>query len=41
LSPVDLRNAGIKVVQGERFFITPHQQAEITSPSEPAWQEAA
>jgi len=41
LSPIELRNAGIKVVQGERFFIAPHQQAEITSASEPAWQEAA
>jgi len=35
LSPVELRNAGIKVAQGESFFITPHQ------PAEPAWQEAA
>ena len=35
LSPVELRNAGLKIVQGERFFITPHPNAE------PAWQEAA
>ena len=35
LSPVELRNAGIKVAQGESFFITPHR------PAEPAWQEAA
>jgi phage host-nuclease inhibitor protein Gam len=35
LSPVELRNAGIRLVQGERFVITPHP------PSEPAWQEAA
>ena len=35
LSPVELRDAGIKVVQGVRFFITPHQ------PAETAWQEAA
>jgi phage host-nuclease inhibitor protein Gam len=43
LSPVDLRNAGICIVQGERFFITPHANAEMTSTSshEPAWQEAA
>jgi hypothetical protein len=43
LSPLELRNAGIKVVQGERFFITPHPGAETTSaPSlQPAWQEAA
>ena len=35
LSPVELRNAGMIIVQGERFFITPH------SNSEPDWQEAA
>jgi phage host-nuclease inhibitor protein Gam len=35
LSPVELRNAGIKIVQGERFFITPHSEAE------PVWREAA
>ena len=35
LSPVELRNAGLRVVQGETFFITPHPQTE------PAWQEAA
>lgn len=33
LSPVDLRNAGIKIVTGETFFITPHPN--------PEWQEAA
>jgi phage host-nuclease inhibitor protein Gam len=39
LSPVELRNAGIKVAQGERFFITPHPASapEVES----AWQEAA
>jgi len=44
LSPTELRNAGIKVVEGERFFLTPHPHAETTSASsnpEPAWQEAA
>jgi phage host-nuclease inhibitor protein Gam len=35
LSPLELRNAGLRIVQGEHFFITPHQ------PAEPAWQEAA
>jgi phage host-nuclease inhibitor protein Gam len=35
LSPLELRNAGIKVAQGERFFITPYPLPE------PAWQEAA
>jgi phage host-nuclease inhibitor protein Gam len=39
LSPVELRNAGIRIVQGERFFLTPYH-AETTS-AEPAWQEAA
>ena len=41
LSPIELRNAGIRIVQGETFFITPHQQAEPVSVSEPVWQEAA
>jgi len=43
LSPVELRHAGLRVVQGERFFITPHQPAETASTpgAEPAWQEAA
>jgi hypothetical protein len=43
LSPLELRQAGMRVVQGERFFITPHQQAETASTpiAEPAWQEAA
>ena len=41
LSPIDLRNAGIIVVQGERFFITPHPNSEMITASEPAWQEAA
>jgi phage host-nuclease inhibitor protein Gam len=41
LSPVELRDAGIKIVQGERFFITPHPQAETAAVAEPAWQEAA
>jgi len=31
LSPIDLRNAGIKVAQGERFFINPHPNAEAIS----------
>jgi phage host-nuclease inhibitor protein Gam len=43
LSPVELRNAGLIVVQGEQFHITPHVPAETTSApaAEPAWQEAA
>jgi len=39
LSPLELRNAGIKIVQGERFFITPHPTS--TPEVEPAWREAA
>jgi phage host-nuclease inhibitor protein Gam len=39
LSLTELRNAGIRVVHGERFFITPHSSTETIS--EPAWQEAA
>ncbi len=43
LSPLELRNAGIKVVQGERFFITPHSNAETASAPAPerVWREAA
>jgi len=43
LSPLELRNAGIKVVQGERFFIMPHPGTETTSGAtvERGWQEAA
>lgn len=39
LSPVELRNAGIKVAQGENFFITPNPAS--TPEVEPAWREAA
>jgi phage host-nuclease inhibitor protein Gam len=39
LSTIELRNAGIKIAQGERFFITPHPQLEPAS--EHDWQEAA
>ena len=39
LSPVELRHAGIKIVPGERFFITPNPAS--TPEAEPAWQEAA
>jgi phage host-nuclease inhibitor protein Gam len=34
LSPTDLREAGLKITQGETFFITPH-------PQESVWQKAA
>jgi phage host-nuclease inhibitor protein Gam len=36
LSPVELRNAGLIIVQGEHFFITPHSTA-----ADPSWQQAA
>jgi phage host-nuclease inhibitor protein Gam len=35
LSPENLRSAGLRLVQGERFYITTPEA------SEPAWQEAA
>jgi phage host-nuclease inhibitor protein Gam len=41
LSPLELRSAGIKVMQGERFFINPAPPAETVSVSTPDWQEAA
>jgi phage host-nuclease inhibitor protein Gam len=43
LSLLDLRDAGIKVVKGDRFFITPHAATE-TAPGGTigcGWQEAA
>ena len=41
LSTDDLRQAGIKIVQGERFFIEPHGEAEPCASSDENWQEAA
>lgn len=41
LSPEELRAAGLKIVQGERFFITPHGHEESAPVAEPTWQEAA
>jgi len=37
LSAEELREAGIKIVQGERFFIEPHRSVE----GDASWQEAA
>jgi len=37
----DLRESGIKIVQGERFFIEAHEAAEETVSSGTSWQEAA
>jgi phage host-nuclease inhibitor protein Gam len=39
LSPVELRSAGIRVVEGEQFFLTTHGGSEITAARE--YQEAA
>ncbi len=41
LVAAELRQAGIKIVQEERFFITPHGPAETAESTENAWQEAA
>jgi phage host-nuclease inhibitor protein Gam len=37
----ELRLAGIKIVQQERFLITPHGAAESPPAEQPDWQEAA
>jgi phage host-nuclease inhibitor protein Gam len=39
LSPAELRQAGLKIVQEERFFIAPHRETDITGAED--WQEAA
>jgi phage host-nuclease inhibitor protein Gam len=39
LSPVELRTAGLKIVQEERFYIAPHRETEAASADD--WQEAA
>lgn len=41
LSPAELRQAGLRITQDERFFIAPHRSAEQAAPLEPEWQEAA
>jgi phage host-nuclease inhibitor protein Gam len=41
LAAVELRKVGIKIVQEERFFITPHGPAEAAAQPEGHWQEAA
>ena len=38
LSPAELRQAGLKIVQEERFFIVPHRETEAAAED---WQEAA
>jgi phage host-nuclease inhibitor protein Gam len=39
LSPAELKQAGLKIVQEERFYISPHRESEASSESD--WQEAA
>ena len=39
LSPVELRTAGLKIVQEERFYIAPHRETESAGAEE--WPEAA
>ncbi len=39
LSPAELKTAGLKIVQEERFYIAPHREAEAAGMEE--WQEAA
>ena len=39
LSPAELRQVGLKIVQEERFFIAPHREAEAAGAQD--WQEAA
>jgi len=41
LSPVELRQAGLRIAQEERFYIAPHRSAENITQSEMDWQEAA
>lgn len=44
LTPAQLRQAGIKLVQEERFYISPHRTAttpKLTQHYAPVWQEAA
>jgi phage host-nuclease inhibitor protein Gam len=39
LSPAELRAAGLKIVQEERFYIAPHRETEAAGAED--WQEAA
>jgi len=39
LAPAELRQAGLKIVQEERFYISPHRETEAAETSD--WQEAA
>ena len=41
LSAAELRQVGLKIVQEERFYISPHRETENAETSESLWQEAA
>jgi phage host-nuclease inhibitor protein Gam len=41
VSPEELRLAGLKIIEGERFFVAPHGTAEPPGEVEPDWREAA
>ncbi len=41
LSPEALREVGIKIVQGERFYLERHAQTEEVEATDSDWQEAA
>jgi phage host-nuclease inhibitor protein Gam len=41
LSPIELRQAGLRIAQEERFFIAPHGVADNAAQLEADWQEAA
>jgi phage host-nuclease inhibitor protein Gam len=41
LSATELRQAGLRITQEERFFIAPHHDAENIAQLEVNWQEAA
>jgi len=41
LSAEELRQAGLKILQGERFYIEPHGQADVSVDSDPDLEAAA
>jgi len=41
LSPAELRQAGLRIAQQERFFIAPHGSVENPAQNDLDWQEAA
>jgi phage host-nuclease inhibitor protein Gam len=41
LATTDLRQVGIKILQDERFYITPHHATPESTQTENSWQDAA